>query len=145
MRGVGGTVNPTAAPPPHPSLLPPSPEGAVGQSLAVAGGGRACSSSRVKERRGMSPPWRRRGAAAGHHGTAALRRSAAAVLWIGRCVEDGVADGEAWRRKSRWPEAAAWPELVLSLQRWSRCIHFLREGAGLGREEEAVPFHSLGE
>jgi hypothetical protein len=132
-HGVGGTLNPTtAAPSSPPSLPPPPPEGATGQSLVIASCSGAFSPSRVKERRETSPPWRGCGAAAGHHGTTALRHSAAMVLWIGRCMADGVANGEARRWKSRWPKVAVRPSLAAALL-YPRLITLGLPQARLGR------------
>jgi hypothetical protein len=96
-------------------LLPPPPEGAAGQSLAVPVAVGIAGPLTLSG----TPSWRGHGAAVGHHGAAALRYAAAraAVIWSDDCVADGVAvgrrgggregRGDGRRRRRGMPFAAA--------------------------------------
>jgi hypothetical protein len=95
-------------------LLPPPPEGAAGQSLAVPAAVGIAGPLTVS-----GTPWRGHGVAVGHHGAAALRYAAAraAVIWSDDCVADGMAvgrrgggregRGDGRRRRRDLPFAAA--------------------------------------
>jgi hypothetical protein len=120
-RGGRGNPNPPPPPPPHLSLLlPPLPEGAAGQSLAVAGSGgdrwspRMLGTTRVISFMtwvwcGHRAPWRGSSLACGGASRCDLE------WWLHGGRRGGWEAQRRQRRSWRRPEAAAQPALHGSL------------------------------